>query len=223
MNALALRYTGERVIPDRFSLGDRILQEHLARYRFAARKIKEYLTQRRAAYDGLKYEIPGVIDAPCGSGYGSALIAEQCGERQVHVLGIDIDIDTVLYAEARYGQVQGFCTFIQADLDGSSPIYYSKSVATVCFEGIEHVDDQQLVAKRLCDWTEKNGLVIVSTPRVHGPGAGSEYHTTELTLQEFRGLFEPHLREIEMFGQELNVGDCESDENARFYVLVGRK
>jgi 2-polyprenyl-3-methyl-5-hydroxy-6-metoxy-1,4-benzoquinol methylase len=226
MNALALQYTGERVIPDRFALGDRILQEHMARYRYAGQKIKQYIEQELAAlpisHRGLMTRRPMILDAPCGTGYGAAMLAEIVNAT---VYGLDIDSDTLEYARARYGSQDGRLCFEPAcDMDEDTGWPYLPLLdAAVCFEGIEHVQNQQEVAGRLCRSVHTGGLVIVSTPRVHGPGSGSEYHTRELTLDQFTALFAPELSQMEVFGQEMQVGDCLADENARFYILVGRR
>lgn len=215
---ISLPYTGERLIPDRFHIQDRLLQEHLDRYRYAARRIREEMGDRQDIIPVGGY--PLIIDAPCGVGYGAALMAEQC---HVSVLAIDSDVSTIEYAKERYGVSDINVDFEVEDLESTfdSSLFYA--FAVTCFEGIEHVTDQENVARKLCDALRPGGLIFVSTPRIHGPGSGSEYHTRELTRDELVGLFAPYLSDWEVVGQELRVGDCVADDNARFYMLVGRK
>jgi 2-polyprenyl-3-methyl-5-hydroxy-6-metoxy-1,4-benzoquinol methylase len=203
---LELAYTGERLIPDRFNVGDRILIEHLDRYRFAGRMLAK------------KSKHPRILDAPCGVGYGAVLLAEQC---QAEVTGLDNDPDTIAYGEQRYKAVRGL-SFRLANLD-VDVIEHDHYDAAVCFEGIEHVVHQRTVARKLCESVKKGGIVMMSTPRKDGPGAGSTFHTRELDRDDLYDLCWPHLQDVQMYGQDLLVGDQPPDENARYYVLVGTR
>src|SRR6266576_5301005 len=73
-------FTGERVIPGQVDAD--LLNEHLARYAFAAR-----LSRRKQ-----------VLDAGCGAGYGSAELARTAAG----VLGIDSSAEAVALARAEY-------------------------------------------------------------------------------------------------------------------------
>jgi 2-polyprenyl-3-methyl-5-hydroxy-6-metoxy-1,4-benzoquinol methylase len=223
-----LAYTGERVIPDRFHIQDRILQEHLDRYRYAARQLRQFIDEHRERPNASLIDAAMplmVLDLPCGVGYGSALIAEQVG---ASVYGIDIDEETIEYAREKYGdnltKDYGCTTFMTGDMiDEVNWPYLPLMDATVCFEGIEHVDDQKFAARRIAQVTREGGLIFVSTPRRDGPGGGSEYHTRELTQRELIDLFLPYVYNYKVVGQELRVEDCAADDNARFYILVGRR
>lgn len=212
-------YTGERLIPDSFTIADRILIEHLNRYSFAAKIINLRQQQRRHGQQPGIADRTRILDAPCGAGYGAALLAEQVG---ASVMGIDNDEGTITYARQRYGTMPGLL-FCVADLDSEIPhdLDAAPFDAVVCFEGIEHVLAQEDVARRLCAATVPGGLVIVSTPRRGGPGGGSEFHTRELVRTELHDLFAPHLASVQMYGQDITVGDCDGNDSARYYVLVG--
>src|SRR5260370_6945260 len=73
-------FTGERVIPGQVDAD--LLNEHLARYAFAAR-----LSRRKQ-----------VLDAGCGAGYGSAELARTAAG----VLGIDRSPEAIAFARAQY-------------------------------------------------------------------------------------------------------------------------
>lgn len=226
--ALSLKYTGERLIPDQFMVTDRLLQEHLDRYRWAARMIaKDHAEQRARPEAGLADQGYAVLDAPCGVGYGAWLMANHLG---MPVTGWDKDPETIMYARARYAVEPDLTQPFDFSKTGFEivDLEYRPDVRAVydyitCFEGIEHVSNPSFVAKQLCDLLRNNGMIFVSTPRVHGPGSGSEFHTHEMTKDELTELFAPHLSSVELLGQEMRVGDCVPDDNARFYVLVGRK
>ena len=84
-----LTFTGERFVP---GVGGEIVYEHVHRYAFA----------RRYA-DGKR-----VLDAACGEGYGSALLATVARE----VTGVDIDEPTIAHARQTY-QAIGNLTFVK--------------------------------------------------------------------------------------------------------------
>src|SRR6202023_2371945 len=73
-------FTGERVIPGQ--VNDDLWAEHMARYAFAAR----LATQAR------------VLDIGCGTGYGTAELAQHAES----ATGIDISSDAILYARQHY-------------------------------------------------------------------------------------------------------------------------
>src|SRR5580704_8974714 len=78
-NAL-VEFTGERVIPDQVNVD--LLNEHMARYMFAAR----LAAGKR------------VLDAGCGAGYGSAEMARTAKR----VVGIDRAAEAVAFAREHY-------------------------------------------------------------------------------------------------------------------------
>ena len=92
-----LEFTGERVIPGPADAS--LFNEHQARYAFAAR-----LARKKR-----------VLDAGCGTGYGTAELACQARD----VLGIDISAEAVAYAREHFGAenirfARASCTAIPA-------------------------------------------------------------------------------------------------------------
>ena len=73
-------FTGERLIPGEVDVD--LLNEHMARYTFAARLAR-----------GKR-----VLDAGCGAGYGSAALAECAAS----VTGVDVAADAIEFARAHY-------------------------------------------------------------------------------------------------------------------------
>src|SRR6478672_10154480 len=76
-----LTFTGERFLP---GCTGEIAYEHWHRYAFARR----FAAGRR------------VLDAACGEGYGTALLATVAAS----AIGIDVDIGTIEHARATYGE-----------------------------------------------------------------------------------------------------------------------
>src|SRR5215831_4273068 len=114
-----LEWTGERFLP--WIKDATIAYEHLHRYAYAAT-----LVQHKR-----------VLDLACGEGYGAKLLSASAS----FVLGIDIDENTVRHAREKYGSANlkfdsGSITAVPVKEDHSFE-------AIICFEAIEHIDDQE--------------------------------------------------------------------------------
>jgi len=170
-------FTGERVIPGQVDID--LLNEHLARYAFAARLAR-----------GKR-----VLDAGCGTGYGSAELAKVAAS----VLGADIAAEAVDFAREHYrlphlGFEQASCSALPHP-DGCFDL-------VVAFEVIEHLHQWReflLEARRVL---AANGQFIVSTPNKlyysesRGAHGDNPFHVHEFEFEEFcselRAIF-PHV------------------------------
>src|SRR5204862_756713 len=114
-----VRPSPERYDPE-LRQGSIIAAEHRVRYRWAA-----------TAAEG-----KAVLDAGCGAGYGSAILAD-AGARSV--TGLDIDPGAVAGAASSYGKV-GAIEFVRGDVR-ELPFEDRSFDLIVCFETIEHVED----------------------------------------------------------------------------------
>ena len=161
-------FTGERLIPGQVEID--LLNEHMARYTFAAR----LAAGKR------------VLDAGCGAGYGSADLAR----RARWVVGADIAAEAVDFAREHYPMAnlhfeQASCTALPHP-DASFDL-------VVAFEVIEHLAnwrDLLLEARRLL---APGGQFIVSTPNrlyyteSRGEQGANPFHVHEFDFEEFRG------------------------------------
>src|SRR5437764_6113276 len=159
-------FTGERVIPGKVDAD--LLNEHMARYAFAAR-----LSRRKQ-----------VLDAGCGAGYGSAELARTAAG----VLGVDNSAEAVAFARAEYPAPN--LRFEEADCL-ALPAANGSIDLVVAFEVIEHLEDWRgflLEARRVL---AASGQFIVSTPnnvyysesrRTGGP---NPFHVHEVGFEAF--------------------------------------
>lgn len=178
----ALPFTGERFTPECVR---EIWYEHWHRYAFARR-----LAQGRR-----------VLDAACGEGYGSALLADGAAE----VVGVDIDAASIAHARERYGARKNL-SFETADataLDFAS----ARFDVVVCFETLEHVEAQERMLAGFARVLADDGLLIVSSPDKHQysevSGFRNEFHVRELYRDELLALLRPHFPSVRLYGQKL--------------------
>ena len=168
----------ERIVPDETEPG--IVALHLARYRFA---LPHCLGR-------------DVLDAACGVGYGSSFLAE--GARRV--VGVDIDADSIAYAQERYAAPN--VEYLVGDL--LQLPFADESFDTVCcFESIEHVEDQKLLVAELARVLRADGVLVASTPRVDETDRrpANQFHAVELSRADFEALLLTRFAEVELAGQ----------------------
>ncbi|WP_374604278.1 class I SAM-dependent methyltransferase [Arenimonas sp.] len=178
-----LPFTGERYTPER---GREIAYEHWHRYALA----RPLAAGRR------------VLDAACGEGYGSALMARAGGR----VLGLDADVETIEHARRRYAGVPGL-VFEQADATALGALPDASFDLVLSFETLEHVQAQEALLDGFARLLAPGGLLLVSTPdkRVYTDLTGevNPHHVRELYRDEFEALLAPRFPHRRLFGQKL--------------------
>ncbi len=172
-----VEFTGERVIPGQ--VDDDLWSEHVARYAFARRYAEGRL----------------VLDAGCGTGYGSAELAQSA----TFVTGIDVAPEAIEFARANYPIsnlrfIVGSCT--------AAPFAAASFDLVVAFEVIEHLSDFRAFLDECARVLMPQGLFIVSSPNKRyytesRAGKGNIYHEHEFEAAEFRnelGRVFPHVQ-----------------------------
>jgi len=175
-HAGALEATGERLIPEVYA-GQVVLAEHLARYRLATRLA------------------PGrrVLDAACGEGYGSAMLAAAGAGS---VVGVDIDEQTVAHARSRYG------LDMRVGDVAELPFADGEFDLVVSFETIEHVADPEAAIGEFARVLAPAGLLLVSTPNPREYLVENPFHERELTPEEFTAALEAHFPTVSPLYQQ---------------------
>jgi len=161
-----VEFTGERVIPGLVS--DDLWSEHLARYALA----RNYATGKR------------VLDAGCGTGYGSAELVQCAAE----VTGVDISSEAIEYASAHYPLDN--LRFIESSC-AEVPFPPETFDLVVAFEVIEHLADYRSFLDECARVLTREGLLIVSSPNkryyaeTRAATGPNPYHEHEFEAEEF--------------------------------------
>jgi 2-polyprenyl-3-methyl-5-hydroxy-6-metoxy-1,4-benzoquinol methylase/glycosyltransferase involved in cell wall biosynthesis len=151
-----------------------------------------------------------VLDFGCGTGYGSASLAEVAQS----VVGMDIDAGAVEWARTTHRKSN--LHFEQrADLGrGLAPASFD---LITCFEVIEHVNQQtQLdILRSMADLLAPSGKVIISTPnpKITACYGNNPYHLREMTDTQFMELLQPFFKHIEILNQWINPGILIAPQN----------
>jgi O-antigen biosynthesis protein len=164
-----LESSGERIVPE-LQRGELIYAEHLARY---------LLASQLAAGKRL-------LDAGCGEGYGTALLA---AAGAASVVGVDVDEPTIEHARQRYGGEFRVADVVQLPFDAGS------FDLVVCFETIEHVAKAPEAVAELRRVLADDGVLVISTPNPAEYVVDNEFHVREYTPGEFAELLDEHFPE----------------------------
>jgi len=161
-------YSGERQVAPTL---DGIRADHVARYEFAARYTKG---------------CHGVLDAPCGVGYGTALLLDRnAGPAGLAwVVGIDACEAAIVFAREHYARVD--VVFEACNLPGEQGRIPVSLV--VCFEGLEHVGDDAALLAWFHACLEPGGLLIASVPNGDTTQLVNKWHLHRYAPQAFEDL-----------------------------------
>jgi 2-polyprenyl-3-methyl-5-hydroxy-6-metoxy-1,4-benzoquinol methylase len=167
-----IEYTGERMIPGQ--AGDESEYEHLARYHFALPFVKGKRT----------------LDAGCGEGYGSTLLAGSASQ----VVGIDISLDVILAASVKYAREN--LSFATMDVKAIS-LEPASFDAVTCFEVFEHIHNPESMLQGIRKSLKPDGILIISTPNWSfvKSGTPNPFHVKEYTLGEFNEILTEYFPE----------------------------
>lgn len=180
-----LPFTGERYAPH---VRDEIQHEHFHRYLYATGLCRG----------------KDVLDAACGEGYGSALLAAVARS----VVGVDNSAEAVSHAVASYGGVQNV-SFEVGDVARRIPVADGSMDVVISFETLEHIDDQGTFLSECRRALRPGGVLLLSTPNreVYLGGAGTnEFHTRELSRGELEELLQGNFANVLIGGQRSEFG-----------------
>jgi len=182
-----LKRTGERLLPwDPHN--PQTLYEHVQRYYFAT----QFCAGKR------------VLDVGSGEGYGSNMLATVAES----VIAIDLAPEATQWAARKYVRtnlnfVCGSATAIPIGRNSSFDV-------AVCFELLEHIEEQEELLAEIKRLLKPNGILILSTPNrstySDEPGYKNPFHKKELYFPEFCKLVGERFRNAVFSGQRVYTG-----------------
>ena len=180
--------SGERIYDLKSKLQNPIeraeAQSHLDRYKF----ISQFLSNKEK-----------VLDAACGSCYGTEILAEKAFE----VIGVDLNEHGLNYANSHHKKPN--TRFLLADLQKPLPFDSEYFDMLASFETLEHVMDQENMIKEFYRVIKPNGLLIISTPDrdafIGKKIPENIFHIHELNKKEFLELLGRYFQVREIYGQ----------------------
>ncbi len=171
--------TSDALVPERFvpaaMRGQLVEAEHLVRYWWAAR----LASGRR------------VLDAGCGTAYGSAMLAEAGAE---HVTGIDRAASVL---ETARPSLPPNVDLVVGDLR-ELPFPDRSFDLVVCFEVVEHLEEPDAALRELSRVVSGDGIVLVSSPNRDVYEPGNPHHLHEYVPAELRQALQRYFAHVEL-------------------------
>ena len=145
-----------------------------------------------------------MLDVACGTGYGSAMLADAGA---ASVVGVDLSDEAV--AQSRRDYVRPNLSFQQGDAQKLSQFPDASFDAVISFETIEHVPDDAAYLSAVHRVLRPEGLYIVSTPdgRLESTLYGltgkprNGHHLREYVRNGFEALLSRSFRVEQLYGQ----------------------
>jgi ubiquinone/menaquinone biosynthesis C-methylase UbiE len=168
------------------------MEEHLLRYELACTLVQG----------------KNVLDAACGTGYGSKMMAIAGA---ASVASVDIDPDSIQLAKTEYHDDK--IQFMTADVC-ALPFQTNTFDIVVSFETIEHIPDGDTWIKESWRVLKDDGLLLISTPNRHLTSPGRYREEKPLNIHhysntEFIGALLTHYDLIQLYSQSI-VNDTDS-------------
>ena len=167
----------ERFVPEEMH-GQIVEAEHLSRYRWAA----SLVSGKR------------VLDAGCGTAYGSAILA---AAEAREVVGVDVASDVLAAVSA---EMPDGVELQEADVS-KLPFPDDSFDVVVCFEVIEHVEDADAVLDEFARILADDGLLAISSPNRDVYTPGNPHHRYEFVPEELKDTLRKRFANVRLYRQ----------------------
>lgn len=169
-------FTGERL-----HASDPLFQADLARHLVAYRYAQRLAAGKR------------VLDAGCGDGYGTALLAEVARE----AVGVDRAAEVIAVARQRYQRPN--LHYRAIELENLAAL--GERFEVVChFQVIEHLPDPLPFLRAAKEILEPGGVLVITTPNRLLSRVENPYHVHEYVGEELQSLLLQVFPQVEMEG-----------------------
>ncbi len=168
-----LKFTGERLIPE-INKGTTFFYEHLARYLFVLQISKNKV----------------ILDAGCGCGYGSYIIAKYGHPKKVYA--VDISKQAIEYAKNKYRSNDVFYKI--NNLEKLTLIKNNSIDIVMSFEVIEHLNNQEIFLNQVLRVLKSKGIFFSSTPNIFTHPKGNPFHKKEFNPRGFYKFLKRYLK-----------------------------
>jgi len=180
-------HSGERQVA---TCAEDIRKDHTARYTLALQIINEYIEADNIA----------VLDVFCGNGYGTYMISNSLDHS--YVIGIDGSSEAVNLAVNHYSKPNNLFS------NKLFPFVLPKCNfdMVICFESLEHVEDDALMFEEMVSSLKPGGLMFVSVPNQdnhpleHNP---HHFHFRHYTHESVLNMLSNDIELIEWYGQNV--------------------
>lgn len=160
------------------------IKDHFDRYEFAKKYLKPDFI---------------VLDAACGTGYGSEILANSVKK----VVSLEISDHALDWGRSHHQKSN--IEFKKADLNEPIDLPDNYFDAIISFETLEHVGNQKNLLSEFKRVLKPGGILIISSPDreiiTEKGGTNNEFHINELSKKEFIALMRDYLKTEEIFGQ----------------------
>jgi ubiquinone/menaquinone biosynthesis C-methylase UbiE len=199
---MSKKSTGERL--EFYDFSD-VTVEHLHRYAIAS--------------DFVAGKI--VLDIASGEGYGTNILSKSALE----VIGVDIDLESVVNANKKYSKSN--LKFVYGSAD-KIPVDSNSIDVVISFETLEHHDKHHEMLLEIKRVLKHDGILIMSSPdkKYYSDLTGqiNPFHVKELYFKEFKALIDAHFANTNYYFQNsfnLNSFIGKSDDFTEVKVYSG--
>lgn len=176
-------FSGERQTATNIS---DIRLDHLLRYQYA----KDYIEHNI-------HKIHSCLDLFCGNGYGTYFLSKAFSE--IIFNGIDGSEDAIKCAKDHYSLINN--SFETKVFPFS---HFNTYDLVVCFESLEHVENESSLISLICNSINKGGYLLLSVPNedLHPLSLNPHpFHFRHYTYEEVFAKFNPKFEILNWYGQ----------------------
>lgn len=139
-----------------------------------------------------------VLDAGCGVGYGSRLLAYHGASE---VVGVDISQEALAVARKQFSHSR--VKYICDDCESMMKVNGRFDVI-VSLENLEHLQDAEGFLNRATELLSPTGSLICSSPNPQGnpESPDNPYHVREYTKEQFQNLLQKYFWNVAILGQD---------------------